>query len=243
MPLPTARAISTTRIVLPTTTRADRSVTSINGSTTTIFKDPVALMENVGRVTEHLHRKLAGQPDASRRALTLVSAHNGQMLFQDETGNYWRTYRFIEGSHTHDVVESATQAFQAAKAFGQFQEMLADLPGPPLRVTIPGFHDTPKRFAAFERAIEADAVGRGRLAGPEIEFALGHKPMVGVLLDLHRQGEIPERITHNDTKLNNVMLDDATHEGVCVIDLDTVMPGLALYDFGDMVRTTTNRGS
>jgi aminoglycoside phosphotransferase (APT) family kinase protein len=206
----------------------------------TIFKDPPALMENVGRVTEHLRRKLAGQPDAGRRALTLVPARDGRMFFQDEAGDYWRTYVFIERSRTYDVVESATQAFQAAKAFGQFQEALADLPPPPLKTTIPGFHDTPARFAALERAIEADAVGRVRLAMPEIDFVMRRKPLAGVLLDLQRQGAIPERTTHNDTKLNNVMLDDATHEGLCVIDLDTVMPGLALYDFGDMVRTTTN---
>jgi aminoglycoside phosphotransferase (APT) family kinase protein len=205
-----------------------------------IFKDPAALMENIGRVTEHLRRKLAGQPDASRRALTLIPTRDGRMFFQDEGGNHWRTYLFIEGSRTYDVVESVTQAYQAAKAFGKFQEMLADLPEPPLRMTIPGFHDTPARFAALERAVEADVVGRRRLAMPEIDFVMRRKPMAGVLLDLQRQGEIPERITHNDTKLNNVMLDDATHEGVCVIDLDTVMPGLALYDFGDMVRTTTN---
>jgi len=206
----------------------------------TIFKDPPALMENIGRVTEHLRSKLAGRPDAGRRALTLVSASDGRTFFQDEAGNYWRTYLFIERARTYDVVESTTQAFQAAKAFGQFQEDLADLPAPPLHLTLPGFHDTPKRFAAFERAVAADAAGRVRLAGPEIEFVLRRKPIADVLLELQWQGEIPERTTHNDTKLNNVMLDDATHEGICVIDLDTVMPGLALYDFGDMVRTTTN---
>ncbi|MFZ1937449.1 MAG: aminoglycoside phosphotransferase family protein [Thermoguttaceae bacterium] len=205
-----------------------------------IFKDPPALVENIRRVTEHLHRKLAGHPDALRRALTLVPARDGRPFFQDEAGNYWRTYLFIERARTYDAVESTTQAFAAANAFGKFQENLADLPPPPLHVTLPGFHDTPKRFAAFEQAVAADVAGRVRLAAPEIDFVLRRKPLAGLLLDLHRQGEIPERTTHNDTKLNNVMLDDATHEGICVIDLDTVMPGLALYDFGDMVRTTTN---
>jgi aminoglycoside phosphotransferase (APT) family kinase protein len=205
-----------------------------------IFKDPPALMENILRVTEHLHRKLAGRSDADRRALTLVPACDGRPFFQDETGNYWRTYLFIERARTYDAVESTTQAFQAAKAFGKFQEDLADLPPPPLHVTLPGFHDTPKRYAAFEQAVAADAADRVRLAQPEIEFVRRRRPLADVLLELHRQGEIPERTTHNDTKLNNVMLDDATHEGLCVIDLDTVMPGLALYDFGDMVRTATN---
>jgi aminoglycoside phosphotransferase (APT) family kinase protein len=206
----------------------------------TIFKDPPALMENIRRVTEHLHRKLAGRPDANRTALTLVPARDGRPFFQDETGNFWRTYLFIERARTYDAVESTTQAFQAAKAFGKFQENLADLPPPPLNVTLPGFHDTPRRFAAFEQAVAANTAGRVKLAQPEIEFVRRRRPIAGVLLELHRRGEIPERTTHNDTKLNNVMLDDATHEGLCVIDLDTVMPGLALYDFGDMVRTTTN---
>lgn len=206
----------------------------------TIFKDPAALMENVQRVTEHLHRKLAGQPDGARRALSLVPARDGRMFYQDEDGNAWRTYLFIERARTYDAVESTTQAFQAAKAFGQFQKLLADLPSPPLRETIPGFHNTPKRFAALEKAVDADAVGRVKLAQPEIEFALRNKAMTAVLLDLQQSGVLPERTTHNDTKFNNVMLDDATNEGICVIDLDTVMPGLALYDFGDMVRTTTS---
>lgn len=206
----------------------------------TIFKDPAALMANVQRVTEHLHRKLAGQPDNTRRALRLVPARDGRMFCKDEQGNYWRTYLFIERARTYDAVESTTQAFEAAKAFGQFQKLLADLPAPALHSTIPGFHDTPKRFAALEKAIEADAVDRVKSAQAEIEFALRHKSISGVLVELQRRGEIPERTTHNDTKFNNVMLDDVTHEGICVIDLDTVMPGLSLYDFGDMVRTTTS---
>ena len=158
------------------------------------------------------------------------------MFIATQQGNYWRAYLFIERARTYDAVESAGQAFEAAKAFGQFQKLLADLPAPRLHDTIPDFHHTPKRFAALEKAIEADAVNRAKLAKPEIEFALRHKAITSVLLD----AKLPERVTHNDTKFNNVMLDDATGEGICVIDLDTVMPGLALYDFGDMVRTTTS---
>src|SRR5208282_3536644 len=155
-------------------------------------------------------------------------------------GNYWRVYIFIEKARTYDVVESVTQAFQAAKAFGQFQKLLADLPAPRLYDTIPDFHNTPKRFAALEKAIEADVANRAGLARAEIDFALHRKPITSQLLDLQSQGVLPERTTHNDTKFNNVMLDNSTQEGICVIDLDTVMPGLALYDFGDMVRTTTS---
>jgi len=201
-----------------------------------VFKNPVALMENVQRVTTHLATKVAGEADASRRVLTLAPTRDGLAYHRDPQGNYWRAYLFIEKARTYDAVESPAQAFQAARAFGRFQQQLADLPAPRLHDTIPDFHHTPKRFVALEAAIAADAVGRAKLAKPEIEFALRHKPITGVLLE----AKLPERVTHNDTKFNNVMLDDATGEGLCVIDLDTLMPGLALYDFGDMVRTTTS---
>ncbi len=201
-----------------------------------IFKNPVAVMENIQRVTAHLAGKAGGKTDSTRRVLTLVPTQTGECYHRDEQGNHWRCYLFIEQARTYDAVESTQQAFQAAKAFGQFQQMLADLAAPRLHDTIPDFHHTPKRFAALEKAIAGDAAGRARLAKPEIQFALRHQPMCAVLLD----AELPERVTHNDTKFNNVMLDDATGEGICVIDLDTVMPGLALYDFGDMVRTTTS---
>lgn len=201
-----------------------------------IFKNPVALMENVQRVTAHLAAKVAGQPDANRRALTLIAARDGRAWHVDAEGNHWRTYIFIEKARTFDAVESAEQAFKAAKAFGQFQKLLADLTAPRLQDTIPDFHHTPKRFTALETALTADVASRVKLAQPEIAFALKHKAICSVLLD----AKLPERVTHNDTKFNNVMLDDATGEGICVIDLDTVMPGLALYDFGDMVRTTTS---
>lgn len=201
-----------------------------------IFKNPPALMDNVQRVTAHLREKCADEPSASRRVPVLVPTRENTAFFHDEEGNYWRTYLFIENARTYDAVESPQQAFEAARAFGHFQKLLADLPAPRLHDTIPDFHHTPKRFAALEKAIEADAVNRSTLAKPEIEFALKHKPTAAALLE----AGLPERVTHNDTKLNNVMLDNSSGEGICVIDLDTVMPGLALYDFGDMVRTTTS---
>jgi aminoglycoside phosphotransferase (APT) family kinase protein len=205
-----------------------------------VFKNARGLMENIQRVTEHLRAKLAGQPDVTRRALTLVPARDGRMFFIDAQGECWRTYVFIEDARTYDAVESTQQAYQAAKAFGRFQGLLSDLSAPRLQDTIPDFHNTPKRFAALEKAIETDVANRAASAQAEIEFALFRKPITARLLELHAQGILPERTTHNDTKFNNVMLDDATQEGICVIDLDTVMPGLALYDFGDMVRTTTS---
>jgi len=201
-----------------------------------IFKNPVALMENVQRVTAHLAGKVAGEPDASRRVLTLIPARAGAAYHRDDAGNVWRVYIFVEAARGLDAVETPAQALSAARAFGRFQKLLADLPAPRLHDTIPDFHHTPKRFAALEQAIAADVANRAKLAKPEIEFALRHSAICRVLLD----AGLPERVTHNDTKFNNVLLDDATGEGICVIDLDTVMPGLALYDFGDMVRTTTS---
>ncbi|MDW8345245.1 MAG: hypothetical protein RMM51_12255 [Verrucomicrobiae bacterium] len=135
-----------------------------------VFKNPVALMENIYRVTTHVQAKLAGA--RSRRALTLVPARDGQPFHRDEAGNFWRCYLFIEGARTYDTVESPTQAYEAARAFGGFQELLADLPAPRLHETIPDFHHTPKRLAALEAAIAADAAGRVRDCGPEIEFVM-----------------------------------------------------------------------
>jgi hypothetical protein len=201
-----------------------------------VFKNPVALMENIQRVTSHLRGKLAEHPDRSRRALTVIPSRNNQPYHCDDDGNYWRVYLFIEKARTYDAVETPAQAYEAAKAFGQFQKLLADLPAPRLHDTIPDFHNTPRRFATLEAEIADDRVNRARLAKREIEFALKHKAMTSLLL----AAKLPERVTHNDTKFNNVMLDDVTGDGVCVIDLDTVMPGLVLYDFGDSVRTTTS---
>jgi hypothetical protein len=205
-----------------------------------IFKNIPALMENVQRVTTHLADKLAGEPDsgpdAARRSLTLIPTRDGQPWLQTEDGNHWRAYRFIERSSSFDTVTTPHQAFQAAQAFGQFQLELADLAHPRLHETIPGFHHTPSRLAALQRVIEADPSNRAGQAHSEIAFALARAQIAGVLIDAN----LPERVTHNDTKFNNLLLDSSTGEAICVIDLDTVMPGLALYDFGDMVRTATS---
>ncbi|UWZ84493.1 phosphotransferase enzyme family protein [Occallatibacter riparius] len=199
---------------------------------TRVFSQPVALMENIDRVTAHLS-KLAAQ--AGRRALQLVPALEGRSWCVDSAGIYWRMYRYIDNTRTAEQIESAEQCFTVARAFGDFQLQLASLPLPRLHDTIPGFHDTPNRIRTLERAIAADAAGRVKLAGPEIDFVNARLALARVLLDR----DMPERVTHNDTKINNVLLDAGTGEAVCVIDLDTVMPGLAVYDFGDMVRTAT----
>jgi len=202
---------------------------------TAIFKNPVAVMENIARVTDHLRSRLTGEQDLERRVLQLVLTRDGAAWHVDAEGRYWRAYRFIEGARTYDAVDSPRQAFEAAKAFGEFQRLLADLPGPRLHESIPDFHNTGKRFVAFEWAVAENGSGRGAEARDEIAFAASRRAIATVLLD----AELPERVTHNDTKLNNVLLDDETGEGICVIDLDTAMPGLAAYDFGDMVRTMT----
>ena len=207
-----------------------------------IFKNVDGLMDNISRVTTFAAQRVRGH-GASSRVLTLVPARDGKLYHTDAAGGAWRCYLFIEKARTYDIIETPEHAREVARAFGVFQGLVNGMPGPRLVETIPGFHDTPKRFAHFQRALAADAHNRAALARDEIAFALQQERMTGVLLDLHARGEIPERVTHNDTKCNNVMLDNATGEGLCVIDLDTVMPGLALYDFGDMVRTATNSGA
>lgn len=202
---------------------------------TAIFRNPVAVLENIELVTLHLRKQVDGTPDARRRVLQLVETRDGNSWHVDGEESYWRAYRFIEGARTIDTVADRNQAFEAAKAFGSFQRMLAEVPVSQLAHVIPGFHDTPKRFAAFEWSVNQDVAKRCREARTEIDFAESHRAIAGLL----SASGLPERVTHNDTKLNNVMLDEQTGEGICVIDLDTVMPGLAAYDFGDMVRTMT----
>ncbi len=202
---------------------------------TAVFADPAALMENIGRVSQHLHAKAAGEPDAERRVLTPVTAREGGLLHREADGSCWRMYRFIERTTTYDRVESAEQARTAAHAFGRFQQQLSDLSAPSLHETIPHFHDTLRRLRAFQHAVEADVLNRAAGCAREIAFLLKREPLTGALL---RAG-LPERVCHNDTKLNNVLFDTASGAPLCVVDLDTVMPGLALYDLGDMVRTAT----
>ena len=207
---------------------------------TNIFRNPDFLMENMSRVLKHCEAKLAGKPDQARRCIHLVPTRDGKMFCRTADGSCWRAYHFIGGASTYNILETEEQAYQAAKAFGAFQMMLADLPGERLHEIIPNFHNTPSRYADLEKALAANKADRADLCRPEIEFAKKVAWMAPVLVDLPAKGELPARITHNDTKLNNVLLDDKTGEGICVIDLDTTMPGLSLYDFGDMVRTSVS---
>ncbi|MCD4830943.1 MAG: aminoglycoside phosphotransferase family protein [Anaerohalosphaeraceae bacterium] len=205
-----------------------------------VFKNPPKLMDNIARVTRHIHSKLESQgaEDIDRRVLTVIPAGDGKDYHIDADGNYWRAYIFVEKARTYDVMENLAQAYEAAKAFGNFQNMLVDLPGPALFETIPDFHNGSKRFQAFENALKADVCNRAKDAKDEIAFLQASGWIFDIFPKLVEQGGVPIRITHNDTKINNVMIDDKTNEGICVIDLDTVMPGLALYDFGDIMRTT-----
>lgn len=207
-----------------------------------VFKNPPAVMKNVMRVTTHLRRRLeaADARDITRRSLIVIPTRDGRSFYVSRDGEYWRTFVFVEGVQTFESVQSPEQALQAGRAFGEFQSLLVDLPGGRLNETIPHFHNTRRRFSALQHAIQKDHYNRARAAKPEIDFALKHEAVVDVILEAMAKGRIPERITHNDTKFNNVMLDTLTGEAKCVVDLDTVMPGCALYDFGDMVRTTTS---
>jgi len=158
------------------------------------------------------------------------------MFYQSPEGDYWRTYLFIEGGRTYNRVEDIRHVYSASKAFGKFQQMMSNLPGERLHETIPDFHNTRKRFETFLDAVKRDAVERARSAQEEIDFVLQRENETPVIVDALAKGILPERVTHNDTKLNNVLIDRRTGEAFCVIDLDTVMPGSALYDFGDSVR-------
>jgi aminoglycoside phosphotransferase (APT) family kinase protein len=210
-----------------------------------VFREPEQVMANIARVLAHQRAALEreGAPDLARRVLELVPTREGATHFVDERGETWRTSRLIEGARSHDVVRGPADARAAAEAFGRFLAQLGDLPAPRLFETIPRFHDARLRFEQLEAAVRADA--EGRLAGcrAEVDFALAREGLVARVEALARAGRLRERVTHNDTKLNNVLLDDATGEGLCVIDLDTVMPGYALHDFGDLARTAATRAA
>ncbi len=196
------------------------------------FHNIPALMGNIAAVTAFL----AAQSSDPRGSLRLVPTVDGALWYCDHEGEYWRVYDFIEDSLCLQAPESPEDFYQSAVAFGSFQRMLHEFPAETLYETIPRFHDTPDRYRKFHAALSADPLGRARDAQPEIDFALEHESEAGFLLELLREGSLPLRVTHNDTKLNNVMLDKVTRRALCVIDLDTVMPGLTAYDFGDSIR-------
>ncbi len=201
-----------------------------------VFPDVEKLMGNVVAVTDHLR---AACPDP-RRGITLVPTRTGGAFYRDEGGEYWRVVEFIDRSVCLEKAETPADMRENGVALGQFQRQLADFPACSLAEILPRFHDTPYRFQQLRQAVEADPVGRVRLALPELEAFLRREKEADELMNMQRTGLLPTRVTHNDTKLNNVMLDADTHRALCLIDLDTVMPGLVAYDFGDAIRFGAN---
>lgn len=209
----------------------------IQGINTHVFKNPSKLMENIVNVTDYLKKQIelsGGNP--KRETLNFLKASNGKYYFF-HLSKCWRIYDFIDNSHTINSIENPEVFEKAGRSFGIFLNRLSDYPMDKLNETIKDFHNTPKRVEALEEAVKLDQAGRLYLAKEEVEFALSRREDSGVLIKLYNEGLIPLRVTHNDTKLNNILFDDSTNESICVIDLDTIMPGFSLYDFGDSIRS------
>lgn len=202
-----------------------------------VFENPIHLMENIMGVTSYLREKITENGgDPERETLNVIPAMDGKPYYQDSFGDYWRSYVFITDATSYDQVERPEQFYQSGVAFGRFQNLLADYPADTLYDVIKGFHDTRARLEVFKKAVEEDVMGRAAEVREEIQFVLDREELARCFGECLERGEVPLRVTHNDTKLNNVMLDNKTGQGICVIDLDTVMPGLAMNDFGDSIR-------
>ncbi len=203
----------------------------------TVFNRPVELMENIMNVTMYLQKIIKENGgDPKRETLNVILTKDGKPYYCDSNGEYWRAYRFIEDAVCYERVEHTEDFYQSGLAFGNFQKLLAEFPAETLHETIVGFHDTRARFQVFKQAVAEDICGRAAEVQDEIAFVLEHEYLANVFAELVDKGELPIRVTHNDTKLNNIMMDEKTGKGLCVIDLDTVMPGLAMNDFGDSIR-------
>ena len=196
-----------------------------------VFRQPTQVMENACAITEFLRAK---DPDP-RHSLHFLKSKADKFFYIDEDGQFWRMYEFVEGLSL-DAPETEKDFYQSALAFGNFQMLLADFPAASLHETIPEFHNTVDRYRLLRQSIDADACNRVKDVGPEIDFLLRYEELACTLQRMLEAGMLPLRVTHNDTKLNNVLLDRNTHEYLCILDLDTVMPGLSLYDYGDSIR-------
>lgn len=207
---------------------------------TVAFKNPAELMENIVGVTQYLRKKIAQSGgDAERETLTFLKTETGDYyIYLDD--KCWRIYIFVDNSYTLNKIESPEYFENAGRSFGLFQKNLDGYDMSSLHETIKDFHNTPKRLQDLRDSFAADPVGRAESVKAEYEFAVAREGMVGKVIDLHKQGLIPLRVTHNDTKLNNILFDSETKQGICVIDLDTIMPGFSLYDFGDAIRFGAN---
>ncbi len=208
---------------------------------TNVFKKPIELMENVMGVTAHLRNKItAAGGDPARETLTVYPAKDGKNYVMSADGGCWRLYNFVDDTYSINELTNPEDFRNAALTFGNFQKLLADYPIETLYDTIPNFHNTPSRFNDFKTAVENNFSGRKDQCLPEIEFVLAREKDCSVITDLLDSGVMPLKVTHNDTKLNNVLFDKKTNKGICVVDLDTVMPGSSLYDFGDSIRFGAN---
>ena len=196
-----------------------------------VFQNPIRLMKNVSSVTEYLQKHV----EKSSMAMHFIPTHQGLFYYRDSHGEFWRMYDFMKG-FCLDTPESDEDFYQSALAFGRFMALLADFPAEKLYETIPEFHNTVDRYRQFKASVEADPVGRVEGVRKEIDFVLAQEEMGSILQHMREAGELPLRVTHNDTKLNNVLLDRDTRKSLCVLDLDTVMPGLSVHDFGDSIR-------
>ena len=196
-----------------------------------VFKDPVSLMNNAGAITNFIRQRVTDP----RLCLHFLTTRDGKFHYEDEDGEFWRMYDFV-GGFCLEMPETDRDFYQSALAFGRFQQMLSDYPADPLVETIPEFHNTIDRYRQFKEAVAADPLGRLADVREEVEFLLQREERGSQLQKMRESGELPLRVTHNDTKLNNVLLDKKTRESLCVLDLDTVMPGLSAYDFGDSIR-------
>ena len=205
---------------------------------TDIFKKPDEVMENIVHVTEHIRAGLRRNgEDTERGTLRVVYTKDGKYSYTDGEGRYWRVYRFVEDTVCRQIVDSPATFARVGEAFGDFQRRLSDFDASLLYESIPNFHNTQKRYADFLSSVERDAAGRAHGVQEEIRFITDRAEKCSLIVDALASGELPLRVTHNDTKLSNILLDETTDEAVCIIDLDTVMPGSALYDFGDSIRT------
>lgn len=208
---------------------------------TFVFKNPAELMENIVGVTKYLAASIEKDGgDSKRGTLNFVKNSNGKFFYTDENGGAWRMYYYVDDAFTYNKAESSENLKSAGESFGRFMKLLAGYPADTLHETIVNFHNTPSRYQDFLKAVEADVKGRRAKVEAEIKFVTDREADTRKLTDLLAKGEIPLRVTHNDTKLNNVLFDKDSKKSICVIDLDTIMPGLAGYDFGDSIRSGAN---
>lgn len=206
-----------------------------------VFTEPERLMDNIERITEFLKKKiLARGGDPNRETLNTVLTKENKSYYKDNSGCYWRMFEFIEDATSFDQVDSKEAFYESAVLFGSFQSLLSNFDASKLYETIPDFHNTPVRYGTFLKAVKEDVCGRAALVQKEIDFFIRHKRDMEICAEKLEKGALPLRVTHNDAKLNNIMMDNKTGKGLCVIDLDTVMPGLAIYDFGDSIRFGAN---